>query len=604
MIPAPGRCAPPSPVQRRPKRRKRTDAQHPKPVAQPPRTRHGTVVWGLVGLLALPLATAGAFAWSNTLGLGSQSSLKLTSAVAHRGPMAIRLTERGEMISGNNTTVRHRVEHGGGLAILKIAEEGSWVAKDDLLALLDSSRFEQNAQRYQIYAFMYEAYQKTAETALVIQEMQNESMVASAEHRLRMAELDLKKYLNADYVQRRNNLWNEIRMAEENRTTAQQGLEFSRKMLRKGYTTTVDIDADQLHVGKMQLTLDLARERLKILDEYTHKRTVAQLEANRDYYKQETDRVKLRADRASSQCRLNVLYGKRWANYYRGYYDAARRQIKACEIRAPHEGLVVHANTGSNGGSYSPLICEGAKVWEGQAIVHLPDVTNMQVNARIHESKILMVREGLPVTIHLDARAGETFHGVVEKVSVAPLSAAWPNFNLKEYATVIRITDEVDRVMTLRPGMTAEVTIHVDPLESVLQIPVQACVDRGARHFVWVLNEEREPHRREIKVRMANSEAIEVVDGLGEGDEVILNPRSDLPDEIALLEQEQRLMDDEPVAQVAETPAPMGEEEWQYLFEGGPEPKSRDDEQTTDASAGQTQSPADSLPEVPPAATR
>jgi HlyD family secretion protein len=557
-----------------------------------------------LGILALPLATAGAFAWSNTLGLGSQSPLELASAFASRGPMEIRLTERGELMSGNNTTVRHKVEYGGGLTILKIAEEGSWVDKGDILAVLDSSRFEQNAQRYQIYTFMYEAYQKTAETALVVQEMQNESMIVSAEHRLRMAELDLKKYLEADYVQRRNNLWNEIRLAEENRTTALQGLEFSKKMLRKGFTTTVDIDADQIHVGKMQLTLDLARERLKILDDYTHKRNVAQLEANRDYYKQETDRVKLRAERASSQCKLNVLYGKRWSAYFRRYYDAAKRQIEACEIRAPHEGLVVHANTGSNGGSYSPLICEGAKVWEGQAIIHLPDVTNMQVNARIHESKILMVREGLPVTIHLDARGGETFHGVVEKVSIAPLTAAWPNLNLKEYATVIRITDDVERVTTLRPGMTAEVTVHVDPLPAVLQVPVQSCVDRGNHHFAWVLNEDRKPQRREIKVRMANSEAIEVVDGLEEGDEVVLNPRSELPDEMALLEQEQRLQDDAPAEVAPANAAPMDEEEWRYLFEGGPEPGPRDDGRTIEESAGQTALPTGRLPETLPATTR
>jgi hypothetical protein len=103
---------------------------------------------------------------------------------------------------------------------------------------------------------------------------------------------------------------------------------------------------------------------------------------------------------------------------------------------------------------------------------------------------------------------------------------------------------------------------------------------------------------------MANSEAIEVVDGLEEGDEVVLNPRSELPDEIALLEQEQRLQDDTLADPAPANPTPMDEEEWRYLFEGGPEPGPRDDDRTIEESAEHTALPTGRLPETPPVTTR
>jgi hypothetical protein len=192
------------------------------------------------------------------------------------------------------------------------------------------------------------------------------------------------------------------------------------------------------------------------------------------------------------------------------------------------------------------LIYEGAKVKERQAIINLPDVSNMQVNARIHESKIDMVRESLPATIRVDALPGEIFHGEVSMVSLVPMSGNWPNINLKEYVTFIKITDETSKTSSLKPGLTAEVEILIDRLSSALQAPITAFVERGGRHFAWVLV-NGQPVRREVKIGKSNELATQVIEdeslygrnqGLKEGESVVLNPRTVLPKEVALLEEE------------------------------------------------------------------
>jgi hypothetical protein len=90
----------------------------------------------------------------------------------------------------------------------------------------------------------------------------------------------------------------------------------------------------------------------------------------------------------------------------------------------------------------------------------------------------------------------------------------------------------------LKPGMTAVVEILADRLESVLQAPVQSCVERGGRYFAWVHEVDGGLKRHEIRLGKSDDKLIEVVGGLLEGDAVVLNPRSALPIDVAALEEQ------------------------------------------------------------------
>ena len=137
-------------------------------------------------------------------------------------------------------------------------------------------------------------------------------------------------------------------------------------------------------------------------------------------------------------------------------------------------------------GSQPVVIEEGANVRERQRIIKLPDLNHMKVDARIHESKISRVEPGLEVEIQVDALPNVTYHGVLESVSSVPVPGSWPNTDLKEYEAEIRITDEVEKVRELRPGMTAALEIIVqERAEDVLQVPV-AVRDDPCRQAVLV----------------------------------------------------------------------------------------------------------------------
>lgn len=495
-----------------------------------------------------------------------------------RAPLEVRITERGNVESSNNLTLRCLVESGTGTSILKIAEEGAHVRKDEVVVELDSARLRDEASVEVIKLRSAEAALKNAEADLEIQKMQNGSDIAAAELKLELAQLDLKKYEEGEYVQQRNVILGEIKMAAEYLTRAVERKSFTARLMRRGFTTTKVMDAERVAVAKATIDLDSAVEKKKVLESYSHKRDLAELKSNAANFQRELERVKLRAEKALTQREVNLLARRRSCFLQRQRYEKLLQQIEACTIRTPREGMVVYANRPEN--HREPLIYEGALVRERQPVIYLPDLASMQVIARVHESKVALLREGQTATIHVDAHSGESFHGVVEEVAAVPDSAKWPNVNLKEYTTRLKITDEVELTKTLKPGMTAGVDILVEQMASALQVPIQSCVERGGRYFAWVLEGEDEVERREVKLGLSNDTTSEVLTGLAEGDEVVLNPRKALPQQIALLESQIR-------------PAATGQ------FEGIRLPEDADDE--PDDPAGPYELPP--VPAAPPLAT-
>ena len=160
------------------------------------------------------------------------------------------------------------------------------------------------------------------------------------------------------------------------------------------------------------------------------------------------------------------------------------KQIKNCKLYAPNDGLVVYANDPNRfGGSNAPQIEEGATVRERQKIFSLPDVTQMRVNTKVHESMINMITPGLRARIRVDAFAESPMTGTVESVSPMADQTSFFNSDVKVYSTLVPIDKGVPG---LRPGMTAEVEILITELNDVLSVPVQAVLEFKGKDHVTV----------------------------------------------------------------------------------------------------------------------
>ncbi len=101
----------------------------------------------------------------------------------------------------------------------------------------------------------------------------------------------------------------------------------------------------------------------------------------------------------------------------------------------------------------------------------------MQVRAKVNESRITLIREGMPVKIKVGQ---QELIGRVSKVNKYAEAGGWMSSSVKEYATLVEILDPPP---TIRTGMTAEVRIFVEQIDNALQVPVHAIYETKGASF-------------------------------------------------------------------------------------------------------------------------
>jgi multidrug efflux pump subunit AcrA (membrane-fusion protein) len=394
-----------------------------------------------------------------------------------------------------------------------VIPEGTYVKKGDVLCELDSSALDQEAKNQRIIVSAAE------------------STVISSEAAVSKAEIARQEYLEGTYLTERKTILSEISIAQQNLRKAELSLQSAERLAAKGTLKPLQIEAEQYAVQNAQSTLESAEARLRVLDELTKAKMLVQLDSDIA-----TAKAKLDSDRNTlieEKEKLEEILG----------------QIAVCTVKAPADGQVVYANkSGSRGGS-DFVVEPGAVVREQQTIFLLPDPTKMQVKAKVNESRITLIREGMPVKIRVGAVENELL-GRVVKVNKYAEPGNWWGSNVKEYAVFVQIIEPPE---TIRTGMTAEVRIFVEQIPEAVQIPILAIYETKGHHFVLVKDGEGW-ETKEVKIGGANEKFITVDSGIEPGEEVVLNPRNHLNKmEIPEIEE---VDDREKLAKLAAEPLP------------------------------------------------
>lgn len=457
----------------------------------------------------------------------------MTEEVSKR-PFRIAVTERGTVDSSQNSTLINTVE--GTTTIIWIIPEGKDVKEGELVCELDSSMLMDKEKQQQILVTQADADLKRARENVEIQKTQNESNTSAAELAVELSKLDLKKFKDGDAVQEEARIQSEITLAQEKLNQARGNHEFTKQIAKKGYKTLNAVETLRIAVKDAELKLAIAQGELTVQVDYTYKRTIRELDEKAKETVRELVRVKRAGIASLAQYEADLKARTLTNDVEKGKLEKLEKQIAACKLTAPQQGKVIYASQQSRR-SEPVVIEEGATVRERQAIIKLPDFSQMKVDARIHESKISQIREGLSVVIQVDALPNEVYHGILEHVSDVPIPGSWPNYDLKEYEAEIRITaEDEERIHELKPGMTAGLEIVVDEGdEDVLQTPIQAVVSVGDKFVSYVLTLDG-PVLRDVELGRTNDTAVEILSGLEAGERVILNPKTHLAEELSDLE--------------------------------------------------------------------
>jgi HlyD family secretion protein len=230
--------------------------------------------------------------------------------------------------------------------------------------------------------------------------------------------------------------------------------------------------------------------------------------------------------------------------------DQAQVDLNNTYIRAPVDGIVVSRNV-----DVGQTVA--ASLQAPTLFLIAQDLTKMQVDTNVDEADIGRVVLDQEATFTVDSYPGQAFRGRVVQIRQAPQVLQ----NVVTYTTVVAVSNPE---LKLKPGMTANVRILVARRENALLVPNAAFRVRlegpegqrgspagasgrpGARvgggsgsamrgappsaeHRIWVLQDGK-PVERTVRTGLGDGQKTEVLDGLKEGETVIVGlpsqPRS------------------------------------------------------------------------------
>jgi len=243
---------------------------------------------------------------------------------------------------------------------------------------------------------------------------------------------------------------------------------------------------------------------------------------DRESAKLDVQESTLSAAKSRSALRSGLLEGE--AELELLALDAARAQsrvedvekrIESATLTAPSPGLVILPEIWK-GGSRGP-IAAGDTIWGGSTVLTLPDLSEMEVIAWVHEVDAARVATEQTVDIVIDAHPDPSHSGTVERVADLAVRRD-RNKKVKHLKVTIGLDDTTE---LMKPGMTVRAEVLVDRRTDVLSVPLEAIFDEDGETFVFA--ESMTGYRRiDVELGIANDTHVIVTSGLDSGDIVAL----------------------------------------------------------------------------------
>ncbi len=451
--------------------------------------------------------------------ISSDSAEMPTFAVA-QGPLTISVVESGTIRPREQIILKNEVE--GQTVILFLIEEGTEVKTGELLVELDASQLIDQRANQQIQVINAEAAFVNARENLAVVTSQAQADIDKAALDLQFARQDLDQYRQGEYPKLEKEAQATITLAEETLTNARNTYDWSLKLFEEKYIAEAELKKDELSWQKSQIDLELARDELNLLQNFTYKRRMAELESAAKQAEMALERVKRKVAADVVQAEAKLKASEAEFKQQQDKFAKIDNQIGKTKIYAPMDGTVIYASSTKMSwrGNSEPMD-EGQAVRERQELIYLPTTASYDAEIKVHESSLKKIRTGLPVQISIDALPGRTLSGRV--ASIAPLPDATSMFlnpDLKVYNTVIQIDGNGAE---LRNGMSCRAEIIVERFDNTFFVPLQAVLRVGGQPTVYVVK-GGDFTSQAVKIGLDNNRMVQILDGIAAGDEVLLTP--------------------------------------------------------------------------------
>jgi len=179
------------------------------------------------------------------------------------------------------------------------------------------------------------------------------------------------------------------------------------------------------------------------------------------------------------------------------------------EVKAPMDGIVASIEK-QPGQSLQP----------GEWFGYIYNTSDMRLWGQVDDVDVLLVQQGAPVKVTVDALPGKTFEGQVEMVD----TMGTDQNGITRFGVNIKVVGSVE----LRPGMQAKAHVEAGSAQDVLLIPLEAIFEENGQSKVEILQPDGTPKVVAVELGLMNHRLAEVKSGLEEGQLVITGSTADL----------------------------------------------------------------------------
>jgi Cu(I)/Ag(I) efflux system membrane fusion protein/cobalt-zinc-cadmium efflux system membrane fusion protein len=196
------------------------------------------------------------------------------------------------------------------------------------------------------------------------------------------------------------------------------------------------------------------------------------------------------------------------------YWDLTDAQIaqletageiqKTITIFSPASGVVVKKSA-----------LKGHYVKAGEHQYEIADLSTVWVDVDIYEYELPWIRRGMPAEMELSYIPGKRYAGEVLFI--------YPFLDPKTRTARLRLSFS-NPENAFKPGMYADIYLQSTLPEKRLVVPQEAVIDSGLKKRVFVSRGKGKFEPREVTLGVeGNDYTFEVIDGLSEGDEIVLS---------------------------------------------------------------------------------
>lgn len=457
-------------------------------------------------------ALAGLWYWKNRVKSQAIDLKTAARAKVERGDLVVTILQSGELESKDSRAIINDTDLNR--KIMYVIEDGAKVKKGDLLLELDSSDMVDELLKTQSALSNAEANLRKAKEDIEISKIKYNSDLKSAQLKLDLAKLDLKKYIEAEFPQQVRVKEIEITLAKEDLQSEMNKLEWTQKLVEKGYANRQDLERDQLAVNRKKLDLSKSQEELRILQEYT-RLTDERTKSNAITEAQAALESVIKTNASQmAQAEANLQAAETNLELNKKEEEKKRENISKMKVYSEYEGQVFYARMDF---WRNETIEKGASVYGRQKILEFPDLSAWNIKTRVPESIIERVKPGQNAVATVDAIANKILKAKVLRVGAAA-DRGYFDTSQKVYPVFL---DCLTTVAGLKPGMSLMVEIITNELKDVLKLPLQAVTTQEQKSFVYVIKGDK-LQRVEVKTGENNEQYIQILDGVKEGDEVLL----------------------------------------------------------------------------------